>query len=146
MSNDFKSLLFNNLINPNNATSVTNNYIPLEDFFKNPMQTNFQISWNAKYIASLRPWNNRLNLFIQNLSNERLPVGDIRQVTFVKERDILSYSWKNDNILLYSKDSSGDENYHLYAVNLITGEERDLTPFNNSKNEIVNMLDRVSET
>jgi len=126
--------------------AADNRKLPLRDFFKNPAQTDFKVSYNGKYIASLRPWNERLNLFIQDISNERLPAGDIKQVTFLKDRNIGSYIWKGDNTLIYSKDFSGDENFHLYAIDIATGNAKDLTPFNDSRNEIFSTLETNSDT
>lgn len=123
-----------------------NNIIPLRDFFKNPEQTNFQISHTGQYIAYLKPWNNRLNVFVQTLSAKRLPMGEAKQVTFVKDRDIGSYFWKGDNTILYSRDFGGDENYHIFAVNIHNDNEKDMTPFPNTRCSVVDDLSEVSDT
>src|SRR5262249_48620968 len=43
--------------------------------------------------------------------------------------------------LLYSQDHDGDENFHIYAVNVETAKVRDLTPFKGTRAEIL-ALDR----
>lgn len=139
------SLLFNKVVSPRSTEPLSGNQISLEHFFKTPERTDFKVSWSGKYLSSLRSWNGRLNLFVQKLSEERTPVGDIKQLTFISDRSINSYCWKRDNIIIYSKDFSGDENFHLYAIDLTTGNERDLTPFCDSKNEIFDTLDNVSD-
>ena len=40
------------------------------------------------------------------------------------------FAWtKKKNTLLYMQDAAGDENWHVYAVTLPTGEAKDLTPY-----------------
>ncbi len=56
--------------------------------------------------------------------------GDFAPVTAVTDRSIRQYFWSEDNVHLgYLKDSGGDENWHLYILNVETGEVRDVTPF-----------------
>ena len=55
---------------------------------------------------------------------------DDRAVTADPKRGIRQYFWAYDGKhLLYLQDADGDENFHLYAVNVETKETRDLTPF-----------------
>jgi len=39
----------------------------------------------------------------------------------------------NSDSVLYVQDKAGDENYLMYQVNLASGEERTLTPFENTR-------------
>lgn len=59
---------------------------------------------------------------------------DDKQVTQDKKRGIRAYFWtyKPDQ-LIYLQDADGDENFHLYAVNLANDVVRDLTPFQGVK-------------
>ena len=41
--------------------------IPLEDFFKNPDKTRYQISPYGKYFSYLSPYEKRLNIFVQEI-------------------------------------------------------------------------------
>jgi dipeptidyl aminopeptidase/acylaminoacyl peptidase len=120
--------------------------IPLRDFFKNPEKDDFQISDNGVYVSYVKPWNNRMNIFIQKLSVDRLPEGPEKQVTFVKDRDISSYGWKGDDVILYSKDFGGDENYHLFAVDVDKVTEKDLTPFKDMRADLLDDLQESSTT
>lgn len=110
--------------------------LPLRDFFKNPEQTGFQISPTGKYISFLQPYHNRLNIVVQ----ERDAPHTTKQVTADTDRDIESYLWKTDAVLLYLQDNGGDENYHLYATTVESGEVRDLTPFENVRVQIIDDL------
>ena len=97
--------------------------IPLRDFFRNPESTAYQISPTGEFIAFLRPYENRLNVWVRSVKG-----GEARQVTAVTERDITSYFWKSDQHILFLQDSGGDENFHLFSANPTGDDIRDLTP------------------
>ncbi|MCY7409734.1 MAG: S9 family peptidase, partial [Chitinophagales bacterium] len=109
--------------------------IPIEDFFRNPAKTRFQISPNGEFISFMAPWKNRLNVFTQKFGNT-----EIHQVTQETERNIAGYFWGSDNRILFLKDKGGDENYHLYSVSIEGNEERDLTPFEGITVQIIDHL------
>lgn len=98
--------------------------IPLRDFFRNPTTTFYQVSPSGNYIAFLRPYETRLNVFVQPRKG-----GEPQRVTGVTDRDITSYFWKTDNYILFIRDSGGDENFHLYVADRDGKSVRDLTPF-----------------
>ena len=114
--------------------------IPLREFFRNPELSALELSPDGKQVAFLAPVERRLNLFVQGV-NEEKP----RQVTDVRDRDIGGYFWKNANTLIYLKDDGGDENYHLYAVDLASGQTRDLTPFPGVRAGIVDDLEDLED-
>jgi dipeptidyl aminopeptidase/acylaminoacyl peptidase len=61
------------------------------------------------------------------LSDDRLVGADDR---WAKTSD----TWSRDGrFILYLRDSDGDENFHLFSLELRTGRERDLTPFTGIK-------------
>ncbi|MFQ3651644.1 MAG: S9 family peptidase [Gemmataceae bacterium] len=61
---------------------------------------------------------------------QALGEADAKQVTFDESRGISIYQWTfAPGILLYLQDNKGDENYHIFAVNVETGQTRDLTPY-----------------
>src|SRR5438034_733291 len=93
------------------VASTTGIYIPLKDFFKNPEKSGFKVSPDGKIISFSQPYKNRMNIFVQNLNEQRMPVGNVKQITFVEDRDIGSYFWKENETLLFSKDFGGDENF-----------------------------------
>jgi dipeptidyl aminopeptidase/acylaminoacyl peptidase len=98
--------------------------IPLEDFFKNPDRTSFEISPDGKRIAYLRSWQNRLNVYVQKVDDDK-PV----RVTHSKNRDIMWFGWANDRRIAYIQDKEGDENWHAYAVDIDGANFLALTPF-----------------
>src|SRR5262249_9147088 len=104
--------------------------IPRDVLFGNPDRAGPQISPDGKRIAYLRPDDhNALQGWVRSTVP---PPGepDDHPVTQDPKRGIRQYYWAHDNKhLLYLQDTNGDENYHLYAVNLDEKKTRDLTPF-----------------
>lgn len=112
--------------------------IPLRDFFKNPEKTFYRVSPNGKYISFLAPFNDRLNIFIQQIGSE-----ESMRLTSVTDRDISGYIWGNDNTIIFTRDNSGDENFHLFSVDIEGINLKDLTPFENVR---VNLIDELDES
>ena len=110
--------------------------IPLRDFFRNPETTAYQLSPSGDYFAFLKPYESRLNIWVQ-----RRQGGEPTRITSVTDRDISGFAWKGDKYLLYAKDNGGDENYHLYAADRDGQAVRELTPFEGVKVRIVDDLE-----
>jgi len=116
--------------------------IPVEEFFRNSEVFGFRISPDGKTIAVLKPWKNRMNVFVYPLEDEK----KITQITFNDDRDIHGVNWKGNDYILYERDDNGDENDHVYAVNVKTAERKDLTPYAGTKAGLADDLEDVSET
>ncbi|BBX90779.1 S9 family peptidase [Mycolicibacterium boenickei] len=102
--------------------------ISVEDFFSPPERTAAKISPDGTRIAFLAPWKNRLNVWIQDLDGDASP----RCVTADETRSVYIYSWTDDpRWLLYMQDNGGDENFHVYRIDLDNPDAAavDLTPF-----------------
>ncbi len=106
--------------------------IPVEDFFRNPEKTAFQLSPDGTHISFLQPYKKRLNLYIQKIGDSQ-PV----RITTDTVQSIARYFWGSNTQLLFLKDNAGDENYRLYTINKDGSDSRDLTPFDNTKIAIV---------
>lgn len=109
--------------------------IPLEDFFRNPEKTAFQLSPNGEYFSYLAPWETRLNLFVQKVGADSAV-----RITSETARDIAGYLWKGNNRLLYLKDTGGDENYQLYGVNADGSDLKGLTVFEKVRTQFIDDL------
>jgi dipeptidyl aminopeptidase/acylaminoacyl peptidase len=98
--------------------------IPLRDFFKNPERAGYSISPNGKFIAFEKPYQSRMNVFVR-------PIDGTEETRLTGEtaRDISGYFWKGNDRIIYIKDFGGDENFHLFSVDLKGENLKDLTPF-----------------
>jgi Tol biopolymer transport system component len=114
---------------------MAQNQIPLEDFFRNPEKTGYQISPDGKFYSYLAPYENRLNIFVQQIGKEK----SIR-LTNETDRDIAGYYWANKNRILYLKDKGGDENFALYGVDRDGKNLKCLTCFEGVRTMIVDDL------
>ena len=110
--------------------------IPLEDFFKNPERSGYALSPNGAYLAYLAPYENRKNIFVQKVGS-----GEPQRITNVTDRDLSGYFWASDDRLVYVRDFGGDENFHLFSVTLDGKDEKDLTPFDNVRAQIIDDLE-----
>src|SRR4051812_30995547 len=70
----------------NELVALDSGTIPVEDFFQNPEKTSFSISPNGQYLAYLRPYENRLNLFVRNVNG-----AEATRITSRTDRDIPGY-------------------------------------------------------
>ena len=102
--------------------------IPRKVIFGNPVKTSPEISPDGKYLSYLAPdEKNVLQVWVQTLGKD-----DARKVTADKKRGIRAHMWTHaPHILIYAQDNDGDENFHLYSVNLKSNKVQDLTPFPN---------------
>ena len=112
----------------------------VEDFFRMPEKTDFQISPNGEYFSYMAPHKGRLNIHIQKIGSD-----EAQAVTDSADRDLHWYLWADDNRLLYFKDSGGDENFKLYAVDKDGSNAKDLTPFDGVNIELVDKLHEVDD-
>jgi len=81
-----------------------------------------------------------MNVFVRNLEG-----GEEQRVSSSKDRDLAGFSWKGNDFILYVRDFGGDENYHIFSVNLKTGKETDLTPFERTRARIIDTLEYVND-
>ena len=110
--------------------------IPRKTFFANPDKARPSLSSDGARLGYLAPVDGVMNVWVA-------PVGDLasaRPVTSDTGRGIRSYDWaySNDHIL-YVQDRDGDENWHVYCVELSSGAERDLTPYDGVHAQILQL-------
>lgn len=93
--------------------------------FGNPERTQGRISPDGDYISWVAPVDGVLNVWVA-------PADDptaAKPVTDDTSRGIRSHFWApNSKFVYYVQDDGGDENFHVYASNIATGEVLDLTP------------------
>ena len=109
--------------------------IPLEDFFKNPEKSSYQISPDGSFYSFMAPYKNRMNIFIQKISD-----SSATQLTFEEARDIAGYFWPNNEQIVFLKDEGGDENFHLFGVNIDGSNSVSFTDFDGVRAQIIDDL------
>ena len=109
--------------------------IPLEDFFRNPEKSLFQISPDGNHLAYMASYKDMKNVFISDLNND-----NIVQLTFETERSVYSYGWKNPNTIIFIKDVGGDENMQIFSVNIDNKEVKSVVAIEKVRAEIVDWL------
>ncbi|MEA5541670.1 S9 family peptidase [Limnoraphis robusta Tam1] len=104
--------------------------------FGNPERTSPSLSPNGKYLAYIAPDDkNVLQVWLRTVGQE-----DDRQLTADKKRGIRGFFWTySPDQLIYAQDSDGDENWHLYLVNIQSNIVRDLTPFQGVRAQVVDL-------
>ena len=104
--------------------------------FGNPERAAPQLSPDGKRLAWLAPdKKNVLQVWVKTIGE-----SDDKMLTADKKRGIRQYSWARDNkTLLYLQDDDGNENFHLYGVDLQSGNVRDYTPVQGTRAAIVSM-------
>jgi dipeptidyl aminopeptidase/acylaminoacyl peptidase len=112
--------------------------IPRDVLFGNPERVSPQLAPDGRRLAWIAPRDGVLNVWVA-------PVDDLdaaRPVTADTGRGIRSVSWAHDGgrTLLYVQDRDGDENWRLYAVDLVAGgDARDLTPFADVQAQVIGL-------
>ncbi|CAH0250480.1 S9 family peptidase [Stenotrophomonas geniculata] len=100
--------------------------IPRDALFSNPERTEVTISPDGRYIGWVAPSDGVPNVWIAPADN----LAEARAVTHDRSRGISSYTWSHlPGTLLFVRDNGGDENYHVFALDVATGEQRDISPF-----------------
>ena len=108
--------------------------IPREALFGNPVKAAAQISPDGRWLAWIAPRDGVMNLWVAPVAN--LAKG--RALTNERVRPIRQYFWAPDSgQILFVNDKGGDENFLLYGVNVASGAERALTPFEKTRVSVV---------
>ena len=128
--------------------------IPLKVLFGNPENTSPLLSPDGKYLAYLATSDQGvMNIYVRDLAKYEIDnqIGGSeknnwdksqdRLITNESKRGIRSLSWAYDNItVFYMQDIDGNEDFHLYAVDVTqpsteagVPHARDLTPGDNVK-------------
>jgi acylaminoacyl-peptidase len=100
--------------------------IPRKVFFENANALDPDLSADGQWLSWLAAVNGVMNVW----AAPREDLTQARLLTRQTERPIFQKCFARTNAhILFSKDTNGDENFHLWCVALNGGEPRDLTPF-----------------
>lgn len=98
--------------------------------FGNPSRAAGTLSPDGNWLSWIAPRDGVLNIWIAPSTD----LADAKPITAEKLRPIREHFWAPDSrSVLYIQDKGGDENYLLYGVDVATGVETNLTPFENTR-------------
>lgn len=111
-------------------------------FFGNPSRMAGTLSPDGNWLSWIAPLDDVLNIWIA-------PAGaldEARAVTRETVRPIREHFWAPDSrSVLYVQDKGGDENFLLYGVDVESGIETCLTPFENTRVMIVGISHTIRD-
>jgi dipeptidyl aminopeptidase/acylaminoacyl peptidase len=113
--------------------------IPRRALFGNPADAKPRLSPDGTRLAWIAPYLGVLNVWVAPVSAaDGIERAAARVITEDADRGVRTFGWARDGRrLLYVQDAGGDENWHLYDVDLETMRHRDLTPFEGVRARIV---------
>jgi dipeptidyl aminopeptidase/acylaminoacyl peptidase len=116
--------------------------IAREKFFGNPSMAQGRLSPDGKWLSWIAPREGVLNVYVAPASDPKAA----RALTSETQRPIRSYFWSPDSRqILYINDKGGDENFLLYGVDVVSGQQRAITPFEKTRVQIVNISNDVQD-
>ncbi|NQY07400.1 MAG: S9 family peptidase, partial [Flavobacteriaceae bacterium] len=108
----------------------------VEDYFSKPKATSFNFSPNGTYMSYREKDENKKNhVYVKNIETDQ-----VIRVIEEKEELVRGTSWANDERLIYVMDKGGNEDYHLFAVDIDGENQMELTPFDGVKVNVINRL------
>ncbi|WP_316776553.1 S9 family peptidase [Pedobacter antarcticus] len=108
----------------------------VEDYFKTPKSSNFSLSPKGKYLA----YKEQNKQGKSEVKIKEISTGKVKTALEEKDKVIAAFGWASEGTLIYMMDNNGDENYHLYAVNIDGTNNIDLTPYEGVKANLLNRL------
>jgi len=108
----------------------------VEDYFSRPKAYAFQLSPDGKYMSYMEKDENKKN----HVYVKEIATGKVTRVIEEKDNLIGGYAWKNNERLIYIMDQGGNENDHIYAVNIDGSNNIDLTPYEGVKATFLSIL------
>jgi len=111
---------------PSPARSELPPLVPREVFLGNPVKSQARISPDGTRLTYLAPsTTNVLNVWLRTIGKT-----DDKMITNDVKRGIRSYFWAEDGKhVLYLQDVGGNENFHVYSVDIASNEVKDLTAY-----------------
>jgi dipeptidyl aminopeptidase/acylaminoacyl peptidase len=110
----------------------------VKDYFAKPASSSFQLSPDGTYMSYREKDENLKNhVYVKNTKTD-----EVKRVITEGEELIRGYGWANEGRLIYIMDKGGNEDYHLFAVDIDGSNQKELTPYDGVK---VNILASLKE-
>ena len=101
--------------------------------FGNPSRSAGRLSPDGKWLSWLAPKDGVMNVWVAPTAEP----ARARVLTAEKVRPIRAYFWAPDSSqVLFINDKGGDENFLLYGVDVASGAQKTLTPFEKTRAEV----------
>jgi dipeptidyl aminopeptidase/acylaminoacyl peptidase len=115
---------------------VDNYTYNVSDYFAKPASSSFQLSPIGTYLSYREKDDNLKNhVYVKNIETNQ-----VKRVITEGEELVRGYGWANDSRLIYVMDKGGNEDYHLFAVNVDGSNQKELTPYDGVRVEILALL------
>ena len=103
--------------------------IPRAVIFGNPERAGGTLSPDGKWLGYLAPKDGVLNVWIAPIAAGKPDLAAAKAITSDSKRPVRTFAFVyNGTHLVYMQDTGGDEDYHLYSVEIASGKIQDLTP------------------
>ncbi len=106
------------------------------DYFAKPKASSFQLSPDGKYMSYMeKDDDGKRHVYVKEITT-----GKVSRSVEEKDELIKGYGWVNNERLIYVMDKGGNENFHVFAANIDGSNNKDLTPFEGVKANILSIL------
>ncbi|WP_334161754.1 alpha/beta hydrolase family protein [Phenylobacterium sp.] len=110
--------------------------------FGNPQKAAGRLSPDGKWLSWTAPRDGVMNVWVAPVSDP----ARAKPMTAEKKRPVAGYFWAPDSAsILFVTDTGGDENYKVYGVDVQTGVQTALTPFDKTRATIVSVSRDVKD-
>lgn len=102
--------------------------------FGNPTRFQGRLSPDGMQMSFRAPLDGVMNIWV----GKKGDFSSVRVITNDKDRGIPSHFWALDSKhVLYIQDQGGDENWHLYSIDLTNGDTIDLSPYEGTQAQMI---------
>lgn len=113
--------------------------LPRKLLFGNPDRLPPRLSPDGKQVLFIAPDQGVLNIWVALADDP----AKARVLTHERARPIRMAAWaETGKHILFSNDKGGDENFHVFVVDVASGKETDLTPFEGVRAELLGTFDK----
>ena len=121
-------------LTPAAAVAAAAPLIERAKLFGNPTRSAGTLSPDGQWLSWIAPVDGVMNVWIAPSADP----AKAKAITAEKTRPIRQHFWAPDSqSVLYVQDKGGDENFLLYGVNVKTGKETNLTPFEKTRVQLI---------